>query len=125
MRITNEAANMAVGVVALIHFIIASAEMFLWNRIYPRLKKPVDFNDAEAVKVAPVVANAGLYNGFVAAGLVWSALFATSPDLRLFFLACVMIAGVFGAATLKDPKVLGMQTLPAAIAACLVWFAHA
>jgi putative membrane protein len=70
------------------------------------------------------VANAGLYNGFIAAGLVWSLLSSTHPqDVRFFFLTCVMVAGIFGAATLKTPKTLGLQTLPALVALLLVWTA--
>jgi putative membrane protein len=74
-------------------------------------------------KVAPIVANAGLYNSFLAAGLIW-ALFSGSgrPGIGIFFLTCVAAAGVFGAVTLK-PTTLLLQTAPAVVALAAVWMA--
>ena len=118
-------ANVAVGIVALVHVAISVAELFLWKRpgVYGRLDR-FNFNQDEANKVAPIVANAGLYNAFIASGLVWS-LFATSDSqsLKLFFLSCVVIAGIYGAATLKRTTLV-LQTLPALLAAFLVWIAN-
>jgi putative membrane protein len=115
----------AVLVVAVLHVVIAVSEIFLWKNpaVYGRFNR-FGFTQAEADRIAPIVANAGLYNGFIAAGLVWGALAGSGGYLlRLFFLACVVVAGVYGAATLKR-STLVLQTLPAIIAAFLVWKAH-
>jgi putative membrane protein len=118
-------ANVAVGIVALVHVAIFIAETFFWKNpaIYGRLDR-LHLNQDEANKVAPIVANAGLYNAFIASGLVWS-LFATSDSqsLKLFFLSCIVIAGIYGAATLKWTTLV-LQTLPALLAAFLVWIAN-
>jgi putative membrane protein len=115
----------AVGIVALVHVVIAGCELFLWRRpaVYGRLER-FHFTQADADRIAPIVANAGLYNGFIAAGLLWSVLAASNGyALRLFFLTCVAVAGVYGALTLKRTT-LFLQTLPALLAAWLVWKAH-
>jgi putative membrane protein len=117
-------ASIIVGIVAALHFLIAGVEMFFWTkpRVYRRLKG-LNILDAEARKIAPIVANAGLYNAFIAAGLVWSlTLAADVSSAKYFFLACVVIAGLFGAATLSW-KTLVLQTLPACFASILVWMA--
>jgi putative membrane protein len=125
VHVSNAIADSAVGLVAGIHVLISGAEIFLWKTLYPRLEQ-FDFSSSEAEKAGPIVANAGLYNGFIAAGLLWSLLSSTNPQgVRFFFLTCVMVAGVFGAATLKTPKTLGLQTLPALVAMLLVWIAGA
>jgi putative membrane protein len=112
----------AVLTVALLHGVIAIVEMFFWKRprVYTRLKQ-FGFTQDEANKVAPIVANAGLYNGFMAAGLVWSVV-ASSQQSAFFFLACVALAGVYGAATLRRTTLV-LQTVPAALAALAVWSA--
>jgi putative membrane protein len=115
----------AVLVVAVLHVAIAGAEMFFWKNpvVYRRFDR-FGFTQAEADRIAPIVANAGLYNAFIAAGLVWSALAASNAyGLRMFFLGCVAVAGVYGAGTLKR-STLAWQTLPALVAAFLVWKAH-
>ena len=123
MHVSNAVADSAVGLVAGIHVLISGAEIFLWKSLYPRLEQ-FNFSSSEAEKAGPIVANAGLYNGFIAAGLLWSLLSSTnSQDVRFFFLACVVIAGIFGAATLKTAKTLWLQTLPALVAILLVWAA--
>jgi len=122
MHVSGAAADVAVGVVSAIHVLIAFAEIFLWNRIYPRLKL-FSFTPGEAAKVGPIVANAGLYNAFLAAGLIWSQARMDDKPVGLFFLTCVMIAGIFGAVTLRAPKTLVLQTVPALIAAFLVYMA--
>jgi putative membrane protein len=119
MRVSTTAAGIALGAVSAIHFGIAFGEIFLFKRIYPRMKQ-FNFSAAEAVKVAPIVANAGLYNAFLASAVLWSAVAPGAESLRLFSLTCAMVAGIFGAVTLKAPRTLAMQTLPAAIAAVLV-----
>ncbi|MBG1269026.1 DUF1304 domain-containing protein [Nostoc sp. WHI] len=110
-------AVIAVAIVGVIHVAIAIAEMFFWETpfIYERL----GFTPDIAHQVAPIVKNAGLYNAFIAAGLFWGA-FNENRSIRLFFLVCVVVAGIYGAVTLR-PTTLVLQTLPAAIALILVW----
>jgi putative membrane protein len=112
----------AISIVALLHGAIAIVEMFFWTRprVYTRLEQ-FGFTQAEAEKVAPIVANAGLYNGFLAAGLAWSAL-TQNPQSALFFLSCVAVAGLYGAVTLKGTTLV-LQTIPAALAGLAVWSA--
>jgi putative membrane protein len=87
--------------------------------IYGRLDR-FKFTDEEARKIAPIIANAGLYNAFIGAGLIWAAPCVTShPSLQLFFLSCVLIAGIFGAITLK-PTTLILQSLPATLGLALL-----
>jgi putative membrane protein len=115
------AVEIAVGLIALIHFGIAFAEMFLWKKpaVFGRLER-FHFDEKEAARIAPIVANAGLYNAFLGAGLAWSFIAdADAHALRIFFLTCVAIAGVYGAITLK-PTTLFIQTLPAVIAGLLM-----
>jgi putative membrane protein len=115
-------ATVTVAIVALIHILISVVEIFFWTNpvIYERL----GFTPDVANQVAPIVQNAGLYNGFIAAGLLWSA-FAKeyALPLKTFFLVCVAIAGIFGAITLR-PTTLALQTLPALLALILVWIAQ-
>jgi putative membrane protein len=112
-------AAVCVGIVALIHVAIAVVEMLFWTR--RRVHERLDFTQAEAEKVAPIVANAGLYNSFLAAGLIWALAWAPGANVTIFFLLCVIVAGLFGAATLK-PTTLLLQTVPgaAALAAVLI-----
>ena len=112
-------ASLAVITVAIVHALIAMFEMLLWKQpfVYTRLER-FRFTQAEANKMAPIVANAGLYNLFVALGLVWSMLIG-EPRMALFFLSFVIVAGVFGAATLKKTTLI-LQTVPAALAALVV-----
>ncbi|QFR01863.1 DUF1304 domain-containing protein [Streptomyces phaeolivaceus] len=112
-------ANVLVALVALLHAYILVMEMFLWQ------KKPgMGFHgfDAEmARRTAPMAANQGLYNGFLAAGLVWG-LIAGDPTgyrVQIFFLACVIVAGVYGAAT-ANRRILVAQALPGALALAAV-----
>jgi putative membrane protein len=115
------AALVAIGFVAVAHIYFLVLEMFLWNRPFGHktFGNTPDFARASA----PLAANQGLYNGFLAAGLAW-ALYLGLPEGRAiatFFLGCVAVAGIFGALTAK-PVILFLQTLPAAIALGLVWF---
>lgn len=89
-------ANVAVSVVALIHVAIGVVEMLLFARptVHARLER-FAFTPAEATKVAPIVANAGLYNLFIAAGLAW-AVYTGQANTAVFFLLCVAVAGLFG-----------------------------
>src|SRR5262245_32364136 len=108
-------AYVLVALVALIHLYIVVLEMALWDRPYGRRVFGLTPEFAAASKA--LAANQGLYNGFLAAGLVWG-LFAGDP-VKIFFLACVIVAGVFGAATV-NLRILWVQALPAAVALALV-----
>jgi putative membrane protein len=118
-------ADVFVGLTALIHVVITSVEMFFWTspKVYERLDLGLD--EVQARKVAPIVKNVGLYNGFLVAGLVWG-LFPgeIAFPIRVFFLSCVIIAGIFGAITLPKPTTLFLQSLPAAIALGLTYLAR-
>ena len=109
------AANIMVGLVALLHAYFLVLEMFLWDT--PRGRRVFGTTPEYAAASKTLAANQGLYNGFLAAGLVWG-LFAGDP-VKIFFLACVIVAGAYGAATV-NLKILWVQALPAAIALALV-----
>jgi putative membrane protein len=116
-------ANLAVAAVALLHAYILWLEMFAWTT--PRGHKAFGTTPEFAQASKALAANQGLYNGFLAAGLVWG-LIAGGPvgfGAKVFFLACVMVAGVYGAATVNR-RILFVQTAPAAIALALVLIAH-
>ena len=108
----------AVGVVIAIHIAIAIVEMCLWDR--PSIHSRLGFDRHTAKLVAPIVANAGLYNAFIASGLIWGQTRWGGSNSTLFFLACVIVAGVFGAVTLKWTTLL-LQSLPGAIAFGCGW----
>lgn len=111
-----------IAIVALIHVLICIVEIFLWRK--PVVYERIGFNQSEASKAAPIVANAGLYNGFIAAGLIWGLLTSTNAAaIQLFFLSCVFIAGVFGAVTLKRTTLM-IQTLPSLAALVAVWYVN-
>jgi len=112
------AANIVIALVALLHVYFLVLEMFLWTRPAGRKAFGLSVEQAESTKV--LAANQGLYNGFLAAGLVWGlALGAAGTPQKLFFLGCVLIAGLYGAAT-ASRKILFIQGLPAAIGLALV-----
>ena len=115
-------ATIGVAVVAVIHIAISVVEIFFWKT--PLIHQRLDFTTELADKVYPIVQNAGLYNSFIAAGLIWGA-FAKIDTLpiRVFFLVCVVIAGIFGALTLKRTTLV-LQTLPASVALICVWLAY-
>ncbi len=113
----STAASIATGLVALLHVYFLVLEMFLWTKPYGRRVFGLTPEKAELTK--SLAANQGLYNGFLAAGLAWGlSLGADGYALKLFFLGCVILAGVFGAAT-ASRKILYVQALPAAIALAL------
>lgn len=112
-------ANILTGVVALIHAYILVLEMFLWET--PRGMKAFGTTPDFAKASKTLAANQGLYNGFLAAGLVWGIWLGDGGDaVKTFFLACVAIAGLYGAATVSR-RILLIQTVPAAIALLAVW----
>ena len=107
-------ANILVALVAVIHIYILVLEMFLWEKPTGRkaFKLSVDF----ARETRVLAANQGLYNGFLAAGLLWGLWLGESGvPVTLFFLSCVLIAGIFGAMT-ASRKILYVQALPALVA---------
>jgi putative membrane protein len=116
------AATVGLIFVAVIHIAISVAEIFFWTT--PLIYQRLDFTAELADKVYPIVQNAGLYNSFIATGLIWGA-FAKRDALaiRVFFLICVVIAGVFGAFTLRETTLI-LQTLPASVALIFVWLAY-
>jgi putative membrane protein len=112
-------ANVLTAIVALIHFGLMIGEMFFWKK--PLIHERLGYKEPDATKVAPIVANAGLYNGFIASGLVWGLISSAQHySISIFFLACVIIAGLYGAVTLR-PTTLILQTLPAIAALICVW----
>ena len=111
-----------IGLVALIHSYILVFEMFLWES-----RGPVVFSSFPPELFTPtkvLAANQGLYNGFLAAGLFWALLFIRDvrwkKNVATFFLLCVAVAGLYGAAT-ASKNILFVQTLPAVLALLSVW----
>lgn len=105
-----------IAIVAAEHAGFLVLEMFLWDG---PIGQKVFAQTAEAAASSKVLAaNQGLYNGFLAAGLAWG-LLAGRFDVKLFFLACVIVAGVFGAVT-ASRRILFVQALPAALALAAV-----
>jgi len=116
-------AALLVGVVAAIHVYIVVLEMVLWRT--PRGMRSFGTDQAFADRSAALAANQGLYNGFLAAGLIWGLLLGpTGHAVKLFFLSCVVVAGLFGAATARR-SILWVQALPGAVALALVLLARA
>jgi putative membrane protein len=108
----------AVVLVAMLHVYILILEMFLWNT--PRGRKAFNLTSEFAAATKTLAGNQGLYNGFLAAGLLWGAwLGGEGFAVRVFFLSCVIIAGVYGAFT-ASRKILFVQALPGAVALGLV-----
>ncbi|RLE19845.1 MAG: DUF1304 domain-containing protein [Acidobacteria bacterium] len=108
--------------VALEHLGFLYLEMFLWTKTAGQKIFGNSREDAEKTKV--LAANQGLYNGFIAAGLIWGLVHPVSQvgyQIQLFFLACVMIAGIYGGITARKSIFL-IQGLPALIGAILVTF---
>ncbi len=105
-------ANALVALVAALHLFFLVLEMFFWTQPLGRKVFKLTPEFAEASKA--LAANQGLYNGFLAAGLLWGLAIGDAP-IQLFFLGCVVVAGVFGAATVGK-KILFVQALPAALA---------
>jgi putative membrane protein len=114
-------ANSLVALVAALHIYFLVLEMFLWTK--PLGLKTFRNSIAKAADSAVLAANQGLYNGFLAAGLVWG-LVQSVPDfafqIKIFFLLCVITAGVYGAITVSR-RILYVQAAPAAVALILLW----
>lgn len=115
------AANVATALLALLHVYILVLEMFLWTKPAGRKAFALTPEFAEATRT--LAANQGLYNGFLAAGLLWG--LVPGPHafaVKVFFAACVLVAGLYGAAT-ASRKILFVQALPGALTLALVLLA--
>lgn len=111
-------ATTATVLIALMHIYIMILEMFLWNT--PKGRKTFGLTPEFAAASRVLAANQGLYNGFLAAGLIWGVLLGPAGHgIKAFFLACVVIAGLYGGIS-SSKKILFVQGLPGAIALALV-----
>jgi putative membrane protein len=113
--------NLVVALVAALHLYFLVLEMFLWTR--PLGLKTFRNSPEKAADTAVLAANQGLYNGFLAAGLLWGLVQdvpAFAFQIKTFFLLCVIVAGIFGAVTVSR-RILVVQAMPAAIALILLW----
>ena len=108
-----------IALVAVLHMGFLILEMFFWD--HPVGRKVFAMTPEVSASSKVLAANQGLYNGFLVAGLVW-ALMTDRLDLKVFFLACVIVAGIYGALTVK-PRILFIQALPAVLALATVWVA--
>ena len=115
------ASTIVIAAVALLHLYFLVLEMFLWDK--PAGLRAFRQTLAAAQASKTLAANQGLYNGFLAAGLIWGLSLGPAGDaIEIFFLGCVVIAGVFGAVTVGR-RILFIQALPAAAGLLLVTFA--
>jgi putative membrane protein len=115
----NTVANIAVALVALLHLYFLVLEMFYWDK--PLGLRVFGLKPEFAKASRALAANQGLYNGFIGAGLVWGlSLGAAGDSIKIFFLGCVIVAGVFGALT-ANRRILWVQALPGAVAIALVF----
>ena len=118
----KKAALVLTALVAIEHIYILVLEMFLWTK--PPGLRAFGLTPEFAEQTAVLAANQGLYNGFLAAGLIWGLMLKDDGfGVRVFFLSCVVVAGVFGAVTAK-PSILFVQAVPAAVALLVTWLAR-
>jgi putative membrane protein len=116
-------ANILVALVAALHVYFLILEMFLWTK--PLGLKTFRNSIEKATDSAVLAANQGLYNGFLAAGLIWGLVHPTPAfafEIKTFFLLCVIVAGIYGAATVSR-RILWVQAAPAVLALILLWLA--
>lgn len=103
-----------IALVASLHCYFMILEMFFWDK--PRGMKAFGTTKEIAEQSKPLAANMGLYNGFLAAGLVWSLIDKNyGTQISIFFLSCVVIAGFYGAYSTKNKRILFVQAIPAII----------
>jgi putative membrane protein len=113
-------AQILIGFIALQHIAFLVLEMFLWDK--PLGMRIFRMSAEKAAVSKALAANQGLYNGFLAAGLIWALILGPEGRaIALFFLHCVLVAGIFGAVTVGK-KILYVQALPAALGIVLVLF---
>ena len=113
-------ANILIAVVAILHLGFLVLEMFFWN--HPFGQKRFGMTPEYSRASASLAANQGLYNGFLAAGLIWG-LISGEFSIKLFFLLCVIIAGIFGAVTARR-SILYIQALPALLGLILLYLSR-
>ena len=107
-------ANILIGLVAFLHIYFLVLEMFLWDKPYGLKTFGQTLEAAKASKTLAM--SQGLYNGFLAAGLIWGLILGESGEaIKIFFLCCVIVAGIFGGMT-ASRKILYFQALPAVLA---------
>ena len=112
-------ASVLIGLVAILHAYFLVLEMFLWTK--PTGLRVFGQTPEQARLTQVLAANQGLYNGFLAAGLVWSLFLGSAGrDIAVFFLVCVVIAGIYGAAT-ASKRIVFIQAWPAALALAAVF----
>ncbi|MBW0171878.1 MAG: DUF1304 domain-containing protein [Hydrogenophaga sp.] len=115
-------ASVVVALVALLHFYFLVLEMFLWDK--PAGMRAFGQTPQSAAATKVLAANQGLYNGFLAAGLLWGLWLGPAGfGVKVFFLLCVLVAGLYGAAT-ASRKILFVQALPAAVGLVLVFLSR-
>ena len=108
-----------IALVALLHVYFMVLEMFLWDK--PAGRKAFGHSLEKAIESKVLAANQGLYNGFLAAGLFWGLYLGVAGfDIKVFFLGCILVAGIYGGLTAKR-KILYIQALPAAIGLLLLF----
>lgn len=111
--------NVLVGLLALLHVYILVLEMFMWDT--PRGRKAFGMTPEFSASTKVLAANQGLYNGFLAAGLFWGlALGAAGGPVKVFFAGCVLVAGLYGAAT-ASRRILFVQAVPAAVTLAAIY----
>lgn len=115
----NALTVIAISLVIVLHVCFLILEMFLWNTAFGRNTFALTADYAK--QSATLAANQGLYNGFLAAGLLWGLVSTGGFDALVFFLSCIIIAGIYGAITAKR-SILWLQALPATIAMALLIF---
>ena len=109
----NTISQIIIGFIAVLHIYILWLEMFAWTTRAKKVFKTIPEDQFEKTKV--LAANQGLYNGFLAAGLIWSLLIGEaiwSKNVALFFLGCVLVAGIYGALT-ASKRIFYVQAIPA------------
>jgi putative membrane protein len=111
------AANLLIAIVAILHLGFLVLEMFLWD--HPIGRKTFNMSKEVAQSSATLAANQGLYNGFLAAGLIWG-LLAGDVTVKLFFLVCILIAGIYGGLTARR-SILYIQAFPALLGLILLY----
>ena len=112
----NIVADVLIGLVAALHLYFLVLEMFLWTT--PTGRRVFGLEEGFAEQSKALAANQGIYNGFLVAGLVWG-LVSDQTDVKVFFLLCVVVAGVYGAATVNK-RILLVQAVPAVLALAAV-----
>jgi putative membrane protein len=115
----HAAATFVIALLAVLHLYFLVLEMFLWDK--PAGRRAFGMTPEFSASTKTLAANQGLYNGFLAAGLIWGLWLGTDGfAVKMFFVVCIIVAGLFGAATVGR-KILFVQALPAAVALALLW----